>query len=75
MKVSFLTFLARFKRFLRDTPGAVFVLGFQVLLVVCAVLLVFGVASFAEGFAVAGYFLLVVGVVLQSVCSVRGYDG
>jgi len=75
MKVSFLTLLARFKSFLRDNPGAVFVLGFQVLLVACAAVLVFGMAWLAEFVAVGAYFLLVVGVVLQLVCFVRDSDG
>lgn len=75
MKVSFLMFLVRVRRFFRENPGAVFVLGFQVLLVVCAFLLVFGMVWLAEGFAVGAFFLLVVGVVLQLVWFVRGSDG
>lgn len=75
MKVSFLTFLVRVRQFFRENPGAVFVLGFQVLLLACAFLLVFGMVSLAEGFAVGAFFLLVVGVVLQLVCFVRGSDG
>ena len=65
------SFLVRVKRFLRGNPGAVFVLGFQVLLVACAVMLVFGMASVAEGVAVGAYFSLVAGVVLQLVWFVR----
>jgi hypothetical protein len=65
MKIPFLTFFVRAKRFLRENPGAVFVLGFQVLLVTCAVLLVSGLSFLAEGLAVAAYFLLVISVVLQ----------
>jgi Flp pilus assembly protein TadB len=65
------SFLIRVKHFLRENPGAVFVLGFQVLLVACAVLLVFGMASLAESVAVGAYFSLVAGVVLQLVWFVR----
>jgi len=53
------------KRFFRENPGAVFVLGFEVVLVACAVLLVAGLASLAESLAVVGYLLLVAGVVVQ----------
>jgi hypothetical protein len=65
------SFWVRAKHFLRGNPGAVFVLGFQILLVACAVMSVLGMASLAEGVAVAAYFLLVAGVVLQLVWSVR----
>lgn len=65
------SFLVRVKRFLRENPSAVFVLGFQVLLVACAVMLVFGMTSVAEGVAVGAYFSLVAGVVLQLVWFVR----
>lgn len=66
-----MTLLIRVKRFLRENPGAFFVLSFQVLLVVCAVLSVFGFSSFAESVAVVAYFSLLVGVGLQLVCLVR----
>lgn len=65
----------RVKRFFRENPGALFVVGFQVLLVTCAVMLVLGMAWLAEGVAVAAYFLLVVAVVVQLVCFVRGSGG
>jgi heme/copper-type cytochrome/quinol oxidase subunit 4 len=72
MKVSF---LIKVKRFFRENPGAVLVLGFQVVLVICAVLLVLGGSFLAESIAVVAYFLLVLGVVLQLVCFVRSSDG
>jgi hypothetical protein len=65
------SFLVRVKRFLRENPSAVFVLGFQVLLVTCAVLLVLGMASLAEGVAVGAYFSLVAGVVVQLIDFLR----
>jgi hypothetical protein len=64
MNSSFFTFLVRIKSFLRENPSALFVLSFQVLLALCAVLLVFGLSFLAEGVAVVAYFLLVAGVVL-----------
>lgn len=75
MKIPFLMFFVRAKRFLRENPGAVFVLGFQVLLVMCAVLLVSGLSFLAEGLAVAAYFLLMIGVVLQLVSFLRDRNG
>jgi hypothetical protein len=63
------------KRFFRANLGAVFILGFQVLLVACAAMLAFGFSFLAENVAVVAYFLLVVGVVLQLVCFVRGSGG
>jgi len=72
MKVSF---LIKVKRFFRENPGAVLVLGFQVVLVICAVLLVLVGSFLAESIAVVAYFLLVLGVVLQLVCLVRSSDG
>jgi len=57
--------LARVKRFLRGTPGAAFVLGFQVLIVACAGLLILDLGWLAEGAAVVAYFLLVAGVIVQ----------
>jgi hypothetical protein len=63
------------KRFFRANPGAVFILGFQVLLLACAAMLVFGFSFLAEDVAVVAYFLLVVGVVFQLVCFVRDSDG
>jgi hypothetical protein len=72
MKIPFLIFFVRAKRFFRENPGAVFVLGFQVLLVMCAVLLISDLSFLAEGLAVAAYFLLVIGVVVQLVSFLRG---
>jgi hypothetical protein len=63
------------KRFFRANPGAVFILGFQVLLVACAAMMVFGFSFLAEDVAVVAYFLLVVSVVFQLVCFVRDSDG
>jgi len=66
--------LVRFKRFLRENPGAGFVVGFQVLLVSCAVLLAVGLGFVAEGVAVVAYFMLAAGVLVQLVWYVRRRD-
>jgi hypothetical protein len=75
MKFSVSTFFVRAKRFFRENPAAVFVLGFQALLMTCAVLLVFGVSFLAEGIAVAAYFALVIGVILQLASFLRSRHG
>ena len=61
----------KIKDYLKDNPSAPFVLGFQVLLVVCAGLLIQGSPTTAEGVAIYAYFLLMTGVVLQLVSFVR----
>jgi len=66
--------LVRFKRFLRENPRARFVVGFQVLLVSCAVLVAVGWNLVAEGVAVVAYFMLAVGVLVQLVWYVRHRD-
>lgn len=65
------SFLAKLVRFLRENPSAWFILGFQVLLVACAVMLVFGLSFLAEGVAVVAYFALAVGVVWQLIWFLR----
>jgi hypothetical protein len=71
LRVRLFSLLSWAKRFFRENPAALFIVGFQVLLVACAALLVLGLASSAEGVAVGAYFLLVAGVVLQLVWFVR----
>jgi hypothetical protein len=71
-RVRLFSFLSWTKRFFRENPGAVFVLGFEVVLVACAVLLAVGLVSLAEGWAVVAYFLLVAGVVVHLAGFVRG---
>jgi len=57
-------FFSAAKKYFRENPGAVFVVGFQVLLLSCAGLLALGNSSLAEEVANVAYFLLVAGVVL-----------
>ena len=54
-----------------ENLGAPFIIGFQVLLVACACLLVQGNSVLANDVAVSAYYLLVVGVVLQLVCFIK----
>ena len=69
-------FLPKVKRYFRENLGAPFIIGFQILLLVCAGLLIFGNAELANGVATGAYFLLVIGVVLQLVSFLRhGKDG
>ena len=58
-------FLPRVRRYLRENPGASFIIGFQILLLVCAGLLIVGNSVWADELAVVAYFSLVIGVVLQ----------
>ena len=51
--------------YFRENWGAPFVIGFQLLLLVCAGLLIQGDSSFADEVAVYAYYLLVIGVILQ----------
>lgn len=67
LKLRFRRFIVWFKGFVRSNPGAVPILGFQGLLITCAVLLACGMGETAEGLAVVAYFMLVAGIVIQLV--------
>jgi len=68
--------LPKIKRYFKDNPGAIFVMGFQLLLAVCAGLLIQGNLAMANELAEYAYFLLVIGVVLQLVSFLRrGKEG
>ena len=69
------SFLAKTCQFLRGNPGTIPIIGFQVLLLACAGLLIAGLPSLAEAVAVVAYFLLVAGVVVQLVVFVRHRNG
>jgi hypothetical protein len=55
------------RAFFRQNPGAPFIILFQLLLLVCAVLSIGGYSNSADEVAVYAYNFLVVGVVLQLV--------
>jgi heme/copper-type cytochrome/quinol oxidase subunit 4 len=62
---------ARVKGYVRENWGAPFIVGFMLLLMVAAVSLSMGLATLADGVAIAAYYALVGGVVLQLVCFLR----
>ena len=64
-------FLPRVKRYFRKNLGSPFIIGFQLLLLACAGLLIQGNTVMANEVAVYAYFLLVIGVVLQLIAYVR----
>ncbi len=68
-------YLPRIKNYFRRNPGTLFIVGFQVLLLVCAGLLISGDSFWAEGVAVVAYFSLVIGVVLQLISFLRHREG
>jgi hypothetical protein len=61
-------------RFFKKNPSAVFVVGFQVLLIIAVVLLVLS-SPLAEAVGNVAYFVLVAGVVLQLVSYLRASHG
>jgi len=61
----------KIKKYFKRNPGAPFVIGFQLLLVVCAGFLIQGSMAIANEVATYAYFLLVIGVVLQFIAYVR----
>jgi len=61
----------KIKKYFKDNPVAPFVIGFQLLLVVCAGLLIQGSLAIANEVAIYAYYLLVIGVVLQLFSFVR----
>ena len=66
--------LSRTVSFFKRNPSAVLVVGFQVLLITAAVLLIVG-SSLAEAVGAVAYFVLVAGVVVQLVSYLRGSHG
>lgn len=70
-----LKIVLRIRRYLRENPGAPFIVAFQMLLLVCAGLLISGSSGIANEVAVWAYYSLVVGLVLQLVSFVRHNRG
>jgi len=65
------TFSFRVKEFVRENWGAPFIVAFMGLLVVAAASLSMSLIDLANGVAIAGYYALVVGVILQIVCFMK----
>jgi len=61
----------RIKKYLKENPGAPFIMGFMTLLLSCAVLLTTGHTPQANTTAEYAYYLLVIGVILQFVSFVK----
>ncbi|MDW8045477.1 MAG: hypothetical protein RMJ31_06890 [Nitrososphaerota archaeon] len=57
--------------YFRENPGAVFIIGFQILLIYAAGALINGETSLANEVAIYAYYSLVVGVVLQLIAFIR----
>jgi len=63
--------LPRINRYLKDSPGVPFIVGFQLLLLICVGLLIQGYSVMASEVAVYAYYMLLAGVVLQLTSSMR----
>ncbi|MBN1245714.1 hypothetical protein JXA31_09000 [Candidatus Bathyarchaeota archaeon] len=59
------------KGYVRENWGAPFIVGFMLLLMVAAVSLSMSLTALADGLAIAAYYALVAGVVLQLVCFLK----
>jgi len=64
-------YLPKIKNYFRRNPETLFIVVFQVLLLVCVGLFISGNSFWAEGLAVVAYFSLVIGVVLQLISFLR----
>ena len=67
--------ISRIVRYFRQNFGAPFVIFFQLLLLVCVVLLIRGFPNLANEVAIYAYYSLVIGVVLQLVSFLRHGEG
>jgi len=65
------TIKSRIREYFRENPGAIFILAFQILLMITAITLIDGNQSLANEIAVYGYYLLVVGIILQIITFLR----
>lgn len=68
-------YLARIKDYFRRNPEISFIVGFQVLLLVCGGLLISGNSFYAEIVAAVAYFSLVIGVVWQLISFLKHRGG
>ncbi len=70
MRISFRISSRLFKYF-KENPSAIFIIGFQMLLISAAAFLISGDSVLANEVAVYSYYSLVMGVVLQLIAVVR----
>jgi hypothetical protein len=61
----------RIKTYLKENPGAPFIMGFMTLLLSCAILLSTGHTPQADETAEYAYYLLVIGVILQFISFIK----
>jgi heme/copper-type cytochrome/quinol oxidase subunit 4 len=61
----------RVKGYVRENWGALFIVGFMLLLMIAAAILSMGLAALADEVAVYAYYALVIGVVLQLACFLK----
>ena len=59
------------KKYFRENLGAPFILSFQVLFLLCVVLLARGYSELANDVSIYAYFFLVSGVILQFISFIR----
>jgi len=67
-------YLLKAKRYFMENFGVPFVIGFQVLLLTAAGLLVVGNSALASDVAVYAYYLLVAGAILQLISFLRSHQ-
>ncbi|MEM1554493.1 MAG: hypothetical protein QXJ72_06405 [Thermoproteota archaeon] len=61
----------KIKKYVSENSGIPFILGFQILLILCATLFLRGAETTANELAVYAYYMLVIGVLLQLVSYIR----
>jgi len=61
----------KLKKYLKENFGAPFLIGFQILLIACAYLLVQGASAIANEVAIYAYYLLIAGAILQLISFVK----
>ena len=67
--------IPRIMRYLRQNMGTPFVIIFQILLLSCAALLIWGYSNLVNELIIYAYYSLVVGVVLHLVSFLRHREG
>lgn len=63
--------MRKIRKYLTKNPGAVFIAGFQTLLLLCAAFLIQGNSGLANDVALYAYCLLIVGVILQTISFIK----
>jgi len=61
-------------KYLRENPGAPFIIAFQVMLIVCAVLLAVGNETVANELTIYAFYCLVAGIIIQFIVFLKHGD-